>query len=309
MLMAYRIDTFGAFAACVTLSAFATLNLASASEDPSSNQATISTDSKISSFIPVFGMDVAATIDSVDGRSIGAGTHKIPIDAGIHTISLTCRAIGPTNTEEVELDVVAGAHYQTSVVVGGRRAVPCTSLIYRKLDSGKSELVPVTYKVDADGMYQIKPEGMAVWAPKDCIADVAIYGRDRSVDFVANQEDWIASGQYTLKLTKIPKSVTNDISFIKKIGPDAKDYVEDRPRDKLNLVVKEAGRFDVNGQVGYRVVAVSEGRMAFIVTYVLQKSWITIASLTYPLRPGVAATDAIPRSCYDKFVESVKQIQ
>lgn len=306
--MAYRIDTFGAFAACVTLSAFATLNVASGGEDPSSNQATISTDSKISSFIPLFGMDVAATIDSVDGRPIGAGAHKIPIDAGIHTISLTCRAIGPTNTEEVELDV-AGAHYQTSVVVGGRRPVPCTSLIYRKLDSGKSELVPVTYKLDADGMYLMKPEGIAVWAPKDCITEIAIYGRDRSVDFVANQEDWIASGQYTLNLTKIPKSVTNDIGFIKKIGPDAKDYVEDRPRDKLNLVVKEAGRFDVNGQVGYRVVAVSEGKMAFIVTYVLQKSWITIASLTYPLRPGIAATDAIPRTCYDKFVESVKQTQ
>jgi hypothetical protein len=77
----------------------------------------------------------------------------------------------------------------------------------------------------------------------------------------------------------------------------------------LNLVLKEAKRVDINGQVGYRVFAVTEGRMAFVATFVLQKSWITIASLTYPLQPGVDAMAAVPWSCYDKFVESVKQVQ
>jgi hypothetical protein len=307
MLVARRISFPGVFVAAISLSAIATENVSAGSEDPVGNQATISADSRASSYIPVFGMGIAATIDSVDGKAIGAGTHKVSVDAGMHTLSLTCVVIGRTNTEEVELDVVAGAHYETSVVTGGRRPVPCTSLIRRKVESGAlGELVPVTYKVEGDGMYRLK-EGIAVWAPKDCIPSIAIYGRDRNVDFVADQENWIANGQYTVQLTKIPRSVKDDTSFVKKIGPDAKDYVEDRPRDSLNLVLKEAKRLDIDGQVGYRVFAVSEGRMAFVATYVLQKSWITIASLTYPLAPGVDAMSAIPWSCYDKFVESVKQ--
>jgi hypothetical protein len=253
-------------------------------------------------------MDIAATIDSVDGRAIGSGTHKVSVDPGIHTISLTCRAVGATNTEEFELSALPGAHYQVSPLVGGQRIVPCTSIIQRKLASEALELVPVTYKVESDGMYRFK-EGIAVWVPKDCITDPAIFSRDRSVDFVANQSDWFSNGQYTVKLTKIPKSVTDSVSFIKKIDPDAKDYVEDRPRDRLSLVLKDAKRLDVDGQPGYRVVAVSEGKMAFVATFVLQKSWISIASLTYRLGPGNDALSAIPWSCYDRFVNSVKQVQ
>jgi hypothetical protein len=308
MLVAYRIDTLSTFAAGVNLSAFVTLYVASANEDPAGNQATISADSKVSSFIPVFGMNVATALDSVDGKPIGAGTHEVSVDPGIHTISLTCTAVGPANTEEFELNALPGGHYQASALVGGQRIVPCTSIVQRKLESGTLELVPLTYKVESDGMYRFK-EGVAVWVPKDCITDTAIYSHDRSVDFVANQSDWFANGQYTVKLTKIPKAVTNDLSFVKKIEPDAKNYVEDRPRDRLNLLLKQAKRLDVDGQPGYRVVAVSEGKIAFVATFVLQKSWISIASLTYRLQPGSDAMTGIPWSCYDRFVESVKQVQ
>lgn len=306
--MANGIGTLSAFAVSVSLSAFASANVATGREDPAGNQATISADSKVSSFIPLLGMDIAATIDSVDGRSIGAGTHKVSVDPGIHTVSLTCRAVGATNTEEFELNALPGARYQVSALVGGQRIVPCTSMIQRKLESGALEVVPVTYKVESDGMFRFK-EGIAVWVPKDCIRDAAIFSRDRSVDFVANQSDWFSNGQYTVKLIKVPKSVTDSVSFIKNIEPDAKDYVEDRPRDRLSLVLKDAKRLDVDGQPGYRVVAVREGKMAFVATFVLQKSWISIASLTYRLGPGDDALTAIPWSCYDKFVDSVKQDQ
>jgi hypothetical protein len=254
-------------------------------------------------------MGIGSTIDSVDGKPIGAGTRKVSVEPGTHIISLTCLAIGVANTEEVEFNVLAGADYQTSALIGGRQPVACTSVIRRKLESGELQLVPVTYKVDGEGFYLAKPQGIAVWAPKECIPDIAIYNHDRSVEFVTNQPNWIANGQYTVQLTKIPKSVTSDASFLKKIEPDAKDYLDERPRDRLNLVTKEAGRYEVNGQVGYRIFAVSEGKIAFIATFVLQKSSITIASLTYPLQPGVDPKSALPWSCYNKFVESVKQTQ
>jgi hypothetical protein len=295
--------------AALILAACATESINPSSGGPVGNQATLSADSKVSSFIPFLGMDIAATIDSVDGKAIGAGTHMVSVNPGIHTISLTCSAVGATNTEEVDLNVLAGAHYQATPVVGGSGPVRCTSLIYRKSDTGKSELEPVTYKVDSNGMYRFKEQGVAVWAPKECITDIAIYSRNRTVDFVANQPNWFANGQYTVKLTKIPKSVTDDSSFIRETEPDAKDYVDDRPRDQLNFVFKDGKRFDIGGHAGYRVVAVSEGRLVFVATFVLQKSWITVASLTYPIKPGVDATAAIPWSCYNRFVESIQQVQ
>lgn len=308
MLLACRIGFQGSFVAAIILSAFATQNVTASSEGPVVNQATLSANSKVSSTIPLFGMDIAATIDKVDGNAIGAGTSKVSLDPGTHTITLICHAVGSTNTEELELNVLAGAHYQASALVGGQRVVPCTSIVQLKLESGALELVPVTYKVESDGVYRFR-EGIGVWVPKDCITDIAIYSRDRFVDFVSNQSDWFANGQYTVKLAKIPKSVTDDSSFIKNIEPDAKEYVEDRPRDRLSLVLKEAKRLDVDGQPGYRVVAVSEGGIAFVATFVLQKSWISIASLTYRLQPGSDSMGTVPWSCYNRFVESVKPLQ
>jgi hypothetical protein len=50
--VAYRMDTLSTFAAAISMSAFATLNAGGVSENPGGNQATISADSKASSFIP-----------------------------------------------------------------------------------------------------------------------------------------------------------------------------------------------------------------------------------------------------------------
>jgi hypothetical protein len=158
--VAYRIGTLSTFYAAGSLSALATLNAGAVSENPGGNQATISADSKASSFIPVFGKNIATSLDRVDGKAIGAGTHQVSVDPGIHTISLTCRAVGPTNTEEFELDVLAGSHYQATALVGGQRIVPCTSIVQRRFESGALELVPVTYKVENDGLYRFK-EGVA----------------------------------------------------------------------------------------------------------------------------------------------------
>ena len=45
-----------------------------------------------------------------------------------------------------------------------------------------------------------------------------------------------------------------------------------------------------------------------IATFVLQTSWVKIASLMYPVdKPGDPLTQ-IPWKCYNRFVESVKEV-
>lgn len=281
-----------------------TMNPTSANQG--GNQATISADSKNWSYSLLPGSQVGVTIDNVDGQKVGAGTYQASVDPGRHTLSLTCQAMGLYNTEDLSIDVSAGTQYAMSAIIGGQRPVPCTSNIRRKSDDRP---VPIRYIVDSDGLYRFKEQRIAVRPPKDCIEDLAIYSGDRSVDFVTNNRDWFTNGEYRIELMKIPSSVTNDFSFIREIEPDAKDYVDERPRSRLNLVLKEAKRFDVDDRAGYRVVAATDGKWVFIATFVLQRSWITVASLMYPLVLRDDALQAVPWNCYNKFVESVKQVQ
>ena len=185
--------------------------------------------------------------------------------------------------------------------------VACTSSIGRKTERGGWESVPLTYTTDPDGMYRLKERGIAVWAPKRCVPDMAIYKDDRSVKFVSSGLNWIANDGYMLEFMKTPSSVTDDASFIREIASDAKDYVDDRPRQ--DFVFKSGKRTDINGRVGYQVTAVDGGRLEFVATFERHASWITIASLMYPVEAGTDQSTAFPRKCYRRFVESVTQVR
>jgi hypothetical protein len=78
---------------------------------------------------------MTVTIDSVDGQKVGSGTYKVSIEPGIHKISVTCHVTGAENTEEINVNALARAHYQASAIVGGNGLVPCTSVIVRKSKS------------------------------------------------------------------------------------------------------------------------------------------------------------------------------
>lgn len=291
-----------AILAAMVVPGCATQTITPISENPDGRQATISADSKILTYSLLPGSEVGVTIDDVDGQKVGARTYKVSVEPGRHTLSLTCRAMGRYNTEDLSVEV-SGTQYEVSALIGGQRPVPCTSKMTRKSDGGP---VPTTYVVDGDGLYRFKEQGIAVGPPKDCIEDLAIYSSDRSVDFVANHRDWFASGEYRVEVLKIPSAVIDDSSFTREIEPEAKDYVDDRPRSKLNLVLEEAKRWDLGERAGYRVVAATEGKRVFVATFMLQRPWITVASLMYPLVPGDDALKVVPWKCYDKFVESVQ---
>jgi hypothetical protein len=132
---AFRTKCLLPVVAAMGLPACATQNMNSNGASPPGKQATISADSKVwaLSFLP--GSFIAVTIDSVDGQKVGSGTYKVSVEPGIHKISVTCHAIGAENTEEINVNALAGAHYQASAVVGGNGLVPCTSVVVRKSKS------------------------------------------------------------------------------------------------------------------------------------------------------------------------------
>lgn len=112
--------------AVICLSACATQNIDADSGSFSGAQATISGDSKTGAFIPVPGNFIGVTMKSVDGRKVGSGTYKVSIDPGRHSIAVTCRALGAENSQELNVNAVAGAHYHLAAIVGeiGRYLAP-----------------------------------------------------------------------------------------------------------------------------------------------------------------------------------------
>jgi hypothetical protein len=129
---AFRIKCLLPVVAAAILPACATQNINSGS---AGTQAIISADSKVWAFSFLPGSFIAVTINSVDGLKVGSGTSKVSVDPGAHKISVTCHAVGAENTEEITVNVFAGAHYQLSALVGGNTAVPCTSIVQRKSKS------------------------------------------------------------------------------------------------------------------------------------------------------------------------------
>ena len=64
-------------------------------------------------------MTAAASIDSVDGQTTKANASKVVVAPGRHTLAVTCRWGFVHNSQTLELDAVAGVHYELAVSIGG----------------------------------------------------------------------------------------------------------------------------------------------------------------------------------------------
>jgi hypothetical protein len=113
------------------LTACATQNINQSSGSTPETQATIFAQSKAWSYALVPGNFIGVTIESVDGLKIKSGTYKVSVDPGIHKVSVTCRAMGLFNTQELDVDAAAGARYEVVAAVGGPEH--CISVVEQKM--------------------------------------------------------------------------------------------------------------------------------------------------------------------------------
>ena len=104
--------------ACVVLQGCATESLGAAPAGPVRDAATISASSRFWTKIPD-AMTAVASINSVDGQKTKANTSKVLVSPGHHTLSVTCRWGFVNNTQNLEVDAKAGAHYELDTVFSG----------------------------------------------------------------------------------------------------------------------------------------------------------------------------------------------
>lgn len=166
------------------------------------------------------------------------------------------------------------------------------------------------FKVDRDGMYRFKSQPFMVWAPKECLLDMAVRDTIRSVDFTTGAGYWMASGQYSVQVFTFDQlSIDDKHSFEERIKDVAPKYmVHDRSK-AFKFVFRDAKPLEIDGRPAYRATAIQEGTATFVATFVLQHAHVTVASLVFPIENADSKFNRpFPQACYDRFVSSVKEV-
>lgn len=163
------------------------------------------------------------------------------------------------------------------------------------------------FKVDRDGMYRFKVHPIVVWAPNECLLDLAVDDAPNFVDFVTGRGYWTAGGLYAVQVYPIPKDINDTESFLKETKKFVPEYMsKDRARIG-DFKLQEEKDLVVNGQPAYQAIAIEEGKAVFVATFELHPHRITVSSVVYPLKIGVPFKEQIPWNCYNRFVASVKE--
>jgi hypothetical protein len=166
------------------------------------------------------------------------------------------------------------------------------------------------FKVDREGMYRFKSQPFMVWAPKECLLDMAVRDTNWSVDFTTGAGYWMASGQYSVQVFSFDRlSIDDKHSFEQRIKDVAPEYmVHDRSK-AFKFVFRDAKPIEIAGHPAYQATAIEEGRATFVATFVLQHSDVTVASLVFPIEDSRSKFNRpFPQACYDRFVASVKEV-
>jgi hypothetical protein len=166
------------------------------------------------------------------------------------------------------------------------------------------------FKVDRDGMYRFKSQPFMVWAPKECLLDMAVRDTSRSVDFTTGAGYWMASGQYSVQVFTFDQlSIDDKHSFEERIKDVAPKYmVHDRSK-AFKFVFRDAKPLEIDGRPAYQATAIEEGTATFVATFILQHSHVTVASLVFPIENSNSKFNRpFPQACYDRFVASVKEV-
>lgn len=161
-----------------------------------------------------------------------------------------------------------------------------------------------------DGVYDFTRYPVSVVSPAVlCGAkELATFGAETSVDFGAADRDWKTAGDYAVQVYPVPKNITDKQSFLAASKKYFTGYI---PNDRKTLGVKPEltgmKELDVNGLPAIQAIGVDKNKATFVATSVLNKSYIIVTSLLYPLKDDGKAADAFPWDCYNKFVKSAKE--
>src|SRR5450631_3455509 len=165
------------------------------------------------------------------------------------------------------------------------------------------------FKVDKDGMYRFKSQPFMVWAPKECLLDMAVRDTNQSVDFTTGAGYWMASGQYSVQVFTFDRlSIDEEHSFEERIKDVAPKYMANDRSKAFKFVFRDGNPLEIDGRPAYQATAIEEGRATFVATFVLQHSHVTVASLVFPIEKADSKFNrTFPQECYNRFVSSVKE--
>lgn len=159
-----------------------------------------------------------------------------------------------------------------------------------------------TYRpsIDTDGMYRLKGAPFAVWAPVDCVPDIAVYDTDNGVRFTTGRGDWITSGEFEVQVHAVPQG-----SFEEDFVAKAKEIYQ----RGLNLVDEARMQSEevlfIDGKPAYQTVTTDDQESLLIATHIRFPDHVVVVHLGYPLYDSHGEQREVPWACYERFVGSI----
>lgn len=168
---------------------------------------------------------------------------------------------------------------------------------------------PSAHKVSSDGRYRFKDIPVAVQTPEDCLIDMFVYEGPRAVGFMTGRGHWRLDGYYELQVWDRPVAIAQEVDFFRDAYTISKDYMRaEGQRRKLQLQWRSMEFLDEFPVPAFQTLGVDSQHGRLLASFALHESYITVVSLQYPNRSLKGKPVEIPMDCYNRFLESVRQI-
>ena len=165
-------------------------------------------------------------------------------------------------------------------------------------------------KVDPDGQYRFKDLPLQVSAPKDCLLEMFVYEGPRAVGFMTGRGYWVLDGYYELQVWDRPEAIAREVDFFRDAYKISKDYIAaEGQRRKMQLQWQSMEFLDEFPVPAFQTLGVDKDRGRVLASFALRENYITVVSLQYPNQSLKGEPMEIPWGCYNRFLESVREIK
>jgi len=165
-------------------------------------------------------------------------------------------------------------------------------------------------KVDPDGHYRFEDIPIQVRAPKDCLLEMFVYEGPEAVGFMTGRGYWMLDGYYELQVWDRPDAIAREVDFFRDAYKISKDYIKaEAQRRKMRLEWQSMEFLDEYPVPAFQTLGVDSERGRVLASFTLQENYITVVSLQYPMQSLKGEPMEIPWGCYNRFLESVREIK
>lgn len=135
------------------------------------------------------------------------------------------------------------------------------------------------------------------------------YEGERAVGFMTGRGRWRIDGYYELQVWDRPHAVRGEVDFFKNAYKVSKDYIRaEGQRRKMRLQWQSMEFLDEFAVPAFQTLGIDPDHGRVLASFALHEHFIMVVSLQYPNQSPDGEPAQLPLQCYNRFLESVREI-